>query len=424
MLTDAELLLGSWRHLSAYAVNSATAQLEGIAFAGKIYDLGWRLRGSGVNSLVRVNAIAIEAGIGRAEVSALILPSMEQLGWVSLGRDAQGTVELVSETVPASAELLREASRVLDVVVSSAIDVAALEVLRSTTLQPLERGTVLERASRAAHGNEAAAQDAVDALERVNLVRCIVADDGRTAVFNPNIWLDDASVTLAALRTEDARVSSEIGALLEEVSSSQGMPEESVTSTDQRWIDFAVTNGLVLRNVVQTIDGSEKRFLFTPHLRDPFGTSQLDPSGHVRQLVGSMVYASTFAAHRLWSPYLFVRKLVQEGEAGNASDIATDYPMLETAGIVRVVPGAGTGRYRLQLLQTDVAEAALGILQTRERESGSQATVGGDLLGQRGYVHSEKERARIAETSTVGQVHQQRLIAALRETTARRSFNG
>ena len=65
--------------------------------------------------------------------------------------------------------------------------------------------------------------------------------------------------------------------------------------------------GLIQRSVVQTTNGDEQRFLFSPHLgRDPFGTAATDPSGHVRQLVGSMIYASTFAAtNRLRSPSAF-----------------------------------------------------------------------------------------------------------------------
>jgi hypothetical protein len=44
------------------------------------------------------------------------------------------------------------------------------------------------------------------------------------------------------------------------------MPESSVSSTEQRWVDFAVSQGLVQRSVVQTTEGQEQRFLFTPHL--------------------------------------------------------------------------------------------------------------------------------------------------------------
>ena len=72
------------------------------------------------------------------------------------------------------------------------------------------------------------------------------------------------------------------------------------TATEQRWVDFAVSQGLVERSLVQTGDGAEEGFLFSPHLkRNAFGEELTDPSGHVRQLVGSMIYASTFATWKL-----------------------------------------------------------------------------------------------------------------------------
>lgn len=65
-------------------------------------------------------------------------------------------------------------------------------------------------------------------------------------------------------------------------------------------------------SVVQTSDDSEEGFLFSPHLRrDAFGAASTDPSGHVRQLVGSMIYASTSASYKLRSPGAFLYSLLR-----------------------------------------------------------------------------------------------------------------
>jgi hypothetical protein len=135
------------------------------------------------------------------------------------------------------------------------------------------------------------------------------------------------------LRIEDSRAQKEVGALMEEVAARPGLPQAHAKSTSREWVDFAVSQGLVQRTVVETSRKEEQAFLFTPHLaRDPFGATSGDPSGHLRQLVGSMIYAATFATHKLYSPARFVQVLVNSGEAGDASDIGTDYTMLETAG--------------------------------------------------------------------------------------------
>ena len=201
------------------------------------------------------------------------------------------------------------------------------------------------------------------------------------------------------------------------------MPQIHVKSTSQRWIDFAVAQGLVQRSVVQTNEGTEQSFLFTPHLsRDPFTGATRDASGHVRQLVGSMIYAATFPAYKLRAPGAFVRALIRDGEAGDASPIGSDYPMLETGGIVKVIPGSRDDKFRLKLLQADVAEKALTILD--DRGGDGRAPTGSGLRGQRSYVHVEKERAKLANDAPDNSKHRSRLVAALRETTARRTFVG
>ncbi len=421
MLSDAEVLLGLSRHLSAYAMNPSTAALEQLSFAGWVYEMAWRLRGSGASSPERVEAIALEARISRRRLLVDVLPTLETLGWVSVQRKADNTLHAVVEVIPPPTELLGLAESVLEVAMPTATERSALTLLRATTLQPLEVTAALEEASP--HG-DVAARDALRHLVAIKLVRRIKADDGREVVFNPNIWADNPKVIEAALRAEDARIRAEVGALLEEVVASPGLPESQVSSTDQPWIDFAVAHGLVQRTVVQTTEGAEHGFLFSPHLnRDPFGAGTTDPSGHVRQLVGSMVYAATFPRFKLWSPVKFVRALVRDGEAGDASPIGTDYPMLETAGIVRIVPGSAMDRYRFELLQSEVAEEALTILEKR----GGSNTEGDNEAGlrtQRSYVHLERERARLAVDVPVDDTEQARLIAALRDSTARRRYSG
>lgn len=416
MLSDAELLLGLWRHLSTFQVTQARAALGELELAGKVYEMAWRLRGSAVSSAERVYAIGVEAKLPRFEVSRLVLPMLDQLGWVRLNRDGDGTIVSVDDVVPPPAELIPAANALLRVIGPDSVQLAALEIIRATSRQPLERSAAIE--SAASYGEEAAVT-ALRHLGTLRLVREVLAADGRTAVFNPNIWIDDAEVVQAALRVEDANVRTEVGALIEEVAASPGMPEVRVRSTSIEWVDFAVSQGLIQRSVVQTTEGLERRFLFTPHLgRDPFGNVPGDVSGHVRQLVGSMIYAATFARFQLYSPARFVRRLVNDGEAGDASPIATDYPMLETAGIVRVVAGSTPERYRLQLLQADVAEQALQVLEQRE---GGQQTTGAPgtpgIRGQRSYTHVERERARLAYDVPDDDKDVGRLLAALREVS-------
>lgn len=421
MLSDAELLLGLGRHLSAYGVSPAHAALESLQYGGQVYEMAWRLRNSQVSTAARIEAIGIEAQIGPLRLRREVLPTMQQLGWVDCRHDQQGALTAVEALIPPNADMIDDAARLLDILLATPLQRAALELIRATSRQPL----AVEAATQVvSHWGEQVAEEALGHLESINLLRRVEREVDRPVVFNPNIWTNDQQVAAAALRAEDARANAEVGALLEEVAALPGIPEKHVKSTEQRWIDFAVSQGLVERSVVQTSDGSEEGFLFSPHLkRDPFGVASSDPSGHVRQLVGSMIYASTFASsYKLRNPGGFLYALIRDGEAGNVPNIGTDYPMLETAGTIQVVPGSWGNAFRMILLQSDIAETALDIIDSRGAVAGGETGSLQNLGDQRGYTHLERERAKMAAVVDSDSREAARLIAALRDVTAGGSF--
>lgn len=421
MLDDAELLLGVSRHLSAYGMAPAVAALEGLAQIGQVYELAWRLRDSQLSSAERVQAIGVEAKIGPRTLDREVLPTLESLTWIGTHRDQTGVLISIDAFIPPPADLIAQAGTVLDIFLATAVQRAALVLLRATSVQPLEKDAAL---GAAADFGDEAAEEALRHLVAINLVREALSDDGRTVVFNPNVWIgNDASLVEAALRAEDAGARHHVGALLQEVAGLPGIPETHITSTTQQWIDFAVAQGLLQRSVVQTGDGQERRFLFSPHLgRDPFGGTPNDPSGHVRQLVGSMIYAATFATYRLHNPGGFLHSLIRNGVAGDVSTMSNDYPMLETAGTIRVIPGRSPNRFSMELLQSDVAEEALGILDRRENRVTATFSNTAALGDQRSYAHVEHERAQLARTADPNDTDMRRMIDALRDVTARRSF--
>lgn len=420
MLTDAELLLGMGRHLSTYAYSTPHAAMENLVEASQVYELAWRLRNSQLSTAKRVQAIGLDVKIGPQKLARQVLPTMETLDWVKVQRKQDGTVVGVEAHIPPDQELIGSCARLLDIYTTSAVERAALELIRVTSLQPLSVDEALEKAAR--FGEDAAVQ-ALDHLQTVSLVRRVEIEVDRPVVFNPNIWSGDNSLSKAALRAQDARASTEVASLIEEVAAQPGIPEAHVKATEKKWVDFAVAQGLIQRSVVQTSSGEQQGFLFSPHLqKDPFGIDRTDPSGHVRQLVGSMIYATTFATWKLRSPGAFLYKLIRDGEAGGVPEIGTDYPMLETAGTIRVEESWRPGSFKMVLLQSDVAEEALRVLDTRAGSLSGQAGSLRSIGDQRTYAHVEKERARTAKEVDISETESARLIAALRDVASGGGF--
>ena len=135
-MDGALLLLGLHRHLSAYSASPATAALGSLEFAGRVYEMAWRLRGSGVSSIKRAHAISIEAEIRPFELERTILPTLENLGWVKINRLPDDSIGSIDDVIPPPEGLIAAANRVLDITMPSSVERAALKILRATTGQP------------------------------------------------------------------------------------------------------------------------------------------------------------------------------------------------------------------------------------------------------------------------------------------------
>ena len=178
---------------SAYRLSPSTAVFGSLGYAGKLYEMAWRLRGSGLSSAGRIHAIGIAANIPPLELDRMILPALESLNSIKINLDTTGRLHSVEAVLPPPAELLAAAPRIMAIASLDSMQLAALDILRATTLQPLERATALETAAE--HG-EQAAEEALRHLVALNLVKEVEAADGRSAVFNPNIWVGDADTRL------------------------------------------------------------------------------------------------------------------------------------------------------------------------------------------------------------------------------------
>ena len=244
-------------------------------------------------------------------------------------------------------------------------------------------------------------------------------------MFNPNIWTGDPALSKAALRAEDARANKEVGALIEEVAALPGIPEKHVQSTEKKWVDFAVSQGLVERSVVQTSTGGEEGFLFAPHLkRDAFGVASSDPSGHVRQMVGSMIYATTFATtYRLRSPARFCTRSSATVKLAMCptSPPTTRCSSLPARSGSRPAPGEAQPGWCF--CRPTSPKPPWTSSTPRDRSRGAVGSL--QALGeQRAYSHIERERARMAASDRDDDEDQARLIAALRDATSGGGFGG
>lgn len=389
-------------------------KLSQLELTGKILEMAMRLRGSGVSSYKRVSMIGLDVGSHKRELHEVV-GVLESLKLIECHRSYSGEIKSISEAIPPLPQLLNLADTILNIVCPEPDELAVIAILDATTRMPLTKAVAIEKGTEIA--NEESANVAIDLLKTFHLLRIVATEDRSVVVFNPNIWASDVDYSKAALQAEDSKLRQKLEGLIEEVNSSAGLPQESVKSAEPKWINFAISQGLIQRCIVVTSHNKQVALLFTPHMgKDAFSQSQMnDPSGHVKLTIGSMVYARDFARFRLYSPAAFLNKLIREGEAGDASAISTDYIMLEKAGIVRVKPA--TNYFGLELLQSDVVEEAARYLGD---PIGSMTSFNLKGIGnQHKYIYPEMERAKVqmAKDTASNSEATRQLISALREST-------
>ncbi len=168
MLTDAQLLLGLSRHLSAYSYSPSVAELDGLNYAGQVLDIAWRLRGSTVSTIARVIAIGVDARVPKRQIITQVLPTMEQLDWVFVERDQKGNIQSVECHVPPATELESSAALLLELTILTGHGgrCAHPDQVDHKTAANEDR-----RTRRMLRPPDDAAESALSSLAAVNLVR-------------------------------------------------------------------------------------------------------------------------------------------------------------------------------------------------------------------------------------------------------------
>jgi hypothetical protein len=129
-------------------------------------------------------------------------------------------------------------------------------------------------------------------------------------------------------------------------------------------------------NLLVTTEALHQRKLFVAHIL----------FGHEKALAGRGVVRD---------PIVLVEALLRKGWVGPASNIETDYHLLEAAGIVQVQEVAG-GRALLKLVKREIVEGGLGWLRQTAGGGGERAVP--KLLRAPGaFVTPERDRAGLPD---------------------------
>ena len=364
------------------------AQLGGVLAAAKAMDFAVRLKGHPTNLTPKlVDQFAELAGISHFELVNVHLPILKSADVVDYTVTADGQVTSLEDFVSLTAPMLFQALTVLDKMHPKPVERAVLHCVEIASWAPLTRADHLQQITRRGYDDETAA----DAL-RISLAlganrKVPSAQLREDVVFNPNVWSsgqEDVAKFLRGLPTSERDA---LLGLCEQASHRPGLALPNYSSFSPSIMASATKVGLIQAATVKSTaahSAGEQTYVFSPVLETIDNSSETTEALHHRKLfVAHILYGVEKASSglgRITMPIKLVKALANRGEVGPATNISTDYHLLEAHGIV-TVRDAGHGRSYLEAVKPEIIKDGLGWLEAASGKSSPDTRSAETILG-------------------------------------------
>lgn len=368
-------VIANHKHLIRFAEDAHNRdEFEATTIAGKAGIFLAQIRGQGRIPFEKAAKLAKKAQIPRVMLIDTILPYLRKVtdGRIDYDKSPQLGITEVEEHIDTEATLFEATGLLHHELRPTDIDVGSTETLSYTATLPRNE-TELKTKLVSMGMNEEQTEACLAIQDDFELVK-VFRHYGlaQPIFFNEYIWRCDPAKVGHALSQLEHDQKSAIEGIVESCSGHQGYPAEFVTS-NKDILNLADSVGLLDIVDIQSSDGVAKPFVFTPHLRSEENPTDLsnDLLGDVKLFLASIAFGEHYSKiSRLGDvdrskTINFVRKLIREGEAGDATAIGIDFVMLEERGIIRVepTPTFPSGRYKMLLLRPEVARLGLKAIQ-------------------------------------------------------------
>lgn len=322
-----------------------------------------RRRGSEL-SHNQILAFADSVGLDENDLRLVALPILKQVGVLDyLIVDEKISID---EYVGVSASLLKQIASTWEALRPSVTERCALESIELATAAPLcesDHYAALEIMGFSVEVR-ATALAALRAIGMVQRVQPSLSDE--FIIYNEYVWGNGVvpiARFLASLPTNEREVLTSIST---HVMKQPGVSLSQFGSIDPKLISTARKVGFLDVTRVVTGRGNETLFTFSPTLESGLPITSTDVLHERKLFVAHILFGHRNAPHvtgRIQQPLVLVRALLRNGEVGPATAINSDYPLLESHGIVKVNQSSLKGRAYLSLVKRDVVEESLPLLE-------------------------------------------------------------
>lgn len=365
------------------------AQLGGILAAAKAMDFAVRVKGHPTNMTPKlVDQFAELAGISHIELISMHLPMLKSADVVDYTLTADGQVTGLEDFVGLTAPMLLQALTVLDKMRPKPVERAVLHCVEIASWAPLTRADHLEQITRRGYDDQTAA-DALRISLALGVNRKVPSSQLREdVIFNPNVWSSGQENVAKFLRGLPTSERDALLGMCEQASNRPGLALPSYNGFSKSIMASATKVGLIQSATVKSTaaqSAGEQTYVFSPVLETIDNVSETTEALHHRKLfVAHILYGvekANSGLGRITMPLRLVSALANRGEVGPATNISTDYHLLEAHGIV-AVKDAGGGRSYLEAVKPEIIRDGLGWLSAASGQSATDNGSAESILGQ------------------------------------------
>lgn len=403
---------------------SVSTDIEALLLAGKAMDFAARLKDFTTANLTWavVTGFARAAHIGQLTLTSQVLPALKRADVVDYTESSDDSVIGVEEYVGVTGTLVEQAVGVLKALNPTQAELALLHSVELASWAPLTESQHLQQLTRRGFGDEEARRGLRLALGAGVNQRVLSKDVNEDVVFNPYVWGTEQITIAKFLRSLPPAERDVMLAVCEQASDRPGLALPSLTA-DPNVVASARKVGLLQATTVKSSAdrGSSQTYVFSPLLETEDDKAMTTEALHQRKLFVAHILFGVEKAKsgygRIQDPAVLVRRLHERGQVGPATNIGTDYHLLESQGIVVVDPSGDGDRAFLRMVKPEIVKDGLDWLE--RSDSGATGSTSAKLLrAPTSFTTPEQDRAMLGDQGAADEVARE-VVLALREEVQR-----
>ncbi len=337
------------------------AEIETILFTGRAMDFAATIHGVKLtDGLIR--EFAKQAGIGHRQLIDVVLPNLKSADIIDFLVENDEVV-MLEEYVKLTGTLLDQTMKVLNAMNPSDVEMAVLHSIEIASWAPLTRSEHLHQLTKRRFEDKVA-EDGLNLALAANVNKRVMSPElSEEVIYNPYVWGSGQIKIAAFLRSLPSPERDSLLSICEDAASKPGLALPALTSGTPQMVASARKVGLLQASTVKSSRSKlSQTYVFSPLLVEEDDKLFTTEALHQRKLfVAHILFGhekATFEHGKIQNPVVLVEALLRKGVVGPASNIATDYHLLERHGIVQVEE-TSNGRAFLRMVKPEIVEGGL-----------------------------------------------------------------